>query len=100
MPYIIVQRDRIPPVELNESFIYLGKQFNFGLNIENIKTGAIDDMTKYVRIIDRLPLTLLNKISTVQIYVFNKLRWRFSIYYLTVTWVEKNINKIISKFCK
>ena len=33
LPYIIVQRERIPPVELNESFIYPGKQFNIRLNI-------------------------------------------------------------------
>ena len=37
LPYIIVQRERIPPVELIESFIYRGRQFNFRLNIENIK---------------------------------------------------------------
>ena len=52
LPYIIVQRERMPAVELNESFIYLGKQFNFGLNIENIKTDIINDLTNYVRLID------------------------------------------------
>ena len=31
-------------------------------------------MTNYVRIIDKLPQTTLNKISIVQIYVFNELR--------------------------
>ena len=73
LPHVIVQRERIPPVELNESFIYLGKQFNFGLNIENIETDIMNDMTNYVRIIDKLPLTPLNKISIVQVYVLNKL---------------------------
>ena len=57
-------------------------------------------MTNYVRVIVKLPLTRLNKISIVQIYVFNKLRWRFSIYDLTETWVDKNIDKIISKFVR
>ena len=100
LKHIIVQRERIPPVELNESFIYLGKQFNFGLNIENIQTDVTNDMIKYVRIIDKLPLTPLNKISIEQVYVFNKLRWRFSIYDLTETWVDKNIDKIILKFVR
>ena len=85
LPHIIVQRERIPYVELNESFIFLGKQFNFGLNIENIKTDIMNDMVKYVRIIDKLPLTYLNKISIVQVYVFNKLRWKFLMYDLTET---------------
>ena len=74
LPNIMVQRETIPPVESNESFIDLGKQFIFKLNIQNIKTDIINDMTNYVRIIDKLPQTTLNKISIVQIYVFNELR--------------------------
>ena len=100
MPHVIFQRERIPPIELNESFIYQGKQLNFGLNIENIKTDIINDMIKYVRIIDKLPLTPLNKISIVQVYAFNKLRWKFSIYDLTETCVYKNTDKIILKFVR
>ena len=98
--HILQFKERIPPVDLNESFIYLGKQLDFGLNIENIKTDIINDMIKYVRIIDKLPLTPLNKISIVQVYVINKLRWKISIYDLTETWVDKNINKIIFKFVR
>ena len=45
LPYVIVQRERTPPVELNESFIYLGKQFNFGSNIENVKSDIINGMS-------------------------------------------------------
>ena len=55
----------------------------------------INDMIKCVRIIDKLPLTPLNKISIVQVYVFSKLRCRFSVFDLTETWVDKNIDKII-----
>ena len=57
-------------------------------------------MTNYVTIIDKLPLTPVNKISIVQVYVFSKLRWRFSMYNLTETWVDRNIDKIISKFVR
>ena len=47
-------------------------------------------MTNYVRIIEKLLLTTLNKISIAQIYVFNKLWWRFSIHDLTEKWVDLN----------
>ena len=57
-------------MQLNESFIDLGRQFNFGINIENIKMDIINDMTNYVRIIEKLPVTALNKIPIKQIYVF------------------------------
>ena len=52
-------------------------------------------MIKYVRIIEKLPLTPLNKISIVEVYVFSKLRWRFSVFDITETWVDKNMDKII-----
>ena len=67
---------------------------------QNIKTDKINDMIKYVRIIDKFPQTPLNKISIVQVYVFNKLQWRLAIYDLTETWVDKNIDKIILKFLR
>ena len=57
-------------------------------------------MIKYMRIIDKFPQTPLNKISIVQVYVFNKLQWRLAIYDLTETWVDKNIDKIILKFLR
>ena len=65
-PYILVQREKIPPIELNDSFIYLGKQFNFGLNIESIKSEITNDMLNYTGIIDKLPLDPHNKISIIQ----------------------------------
>ena len=46
------------------------------------------------QICEKLLLTSLNKISIVQVYVFNKLRWRFN----KLRWVDKNIDKIILKF--
>ena len=57
-------------------------------------------MIKYLRIIDKLLPAPLSKISIVQVYVFNKLWWRFSIYNLTETWVDKNIDKIILNFVR
>ena len=72
---VMVQRETIQRIqESNESFIDLGKQFIFKLNIENIKTDIINDMTIYVKIIDKLPQTTLSKMSIVQIYVFHELR--------------------------
>ena len=99
-PRVLIRREIIPPVETNKSFTYLGKQFNFGLNIENIKTELIDIVTKYITSIDKLPLKPLNKIAIIQRYVFSKLRWQFSIYSFTETWVNENIDNIINKFLR
>ena len=47
--------------------------------IPRVKTDIINDMIISVRVINKFLLTPLKKISTVQVYVFNKLRSRFSI---------------------
>ena len=50
-PNIIVQRQRIPPIKMNQSFIYLGKEFNFGMNLDRV-----NQLSSYIKKIDQLPL--------------------------------------------
>ena len=64
-PKILVNRQRISPIEAGESFIYLGKQFTFGMVVENIKEELIKDNVNYITTIDSLPLSPLNKISII-----------------------------------
>ena len=99
-PKIIVNGERIAPLEPDESFVYLGKQFNFTMDIENIKQGILSSVTDYLRKIDQLPLLPLNKITIVQFYIFSKLRWNFSIYNLTETWIVQHIDNILSKYVR
>ena len=99
-PKILVNGELIPPLKTDESFIYLGKQFNFKMDIENIKTEIISKVTEYVTKIDQLPLLPLNKIAIIQTFVYSKLRWNFSIYDLTETWIVQNIDNLISKYVR
>ena len=43
---ILVNRKRIPTITNEESFIYLGKQFNFGMDIENVKKDLAEKNIK------------------------------------------------------
>ena len=95
---ILVNRVRIPPIEIGEHFVYLGKQFNFGNSIENIKADLSKKAEMYVTTIDRLPLTTQNRLSIVNQYVYSKFWWDFSIYNLTETWVIQNIDNHIGKY--
>ena len=99
-PKIIVNRERIPALKEGESLIYLGKQFNFGMNIENIKEDLITDNISYITKIDQLPLLPLNKLSIVQGYVYSKYRWIFTIYDLTETWIVQNIDSLLGKYVR
>ena len=77
-PIILVNRERIPQIERDKSFIYLAKQFDHRMKIENIKEQLKTDNINYITTIDRLPLNALNKITVIQQYVYSKYRWLFS----------------------
>ena len=95
-PFITLKKERIPPVKLEESFTYLRKDFN--MNRDEVKTELKSEVLKYILTIDKLPLKCRSKIDIVQRYVFSKLKWRFSIYNISETWVAENIDNEINRY--
>ena len=65
---------------------------------DHVKNELTQDISCYLQKIDRLPLHHLQKIEICQLYVFSKLKWRFTIYNLSETWVIQNIDNHFSKF--
>ena len=92
-PCITINKIPIPTVEILENFTYLGKDFSISMNRDHVK-----DITKYLQKIDILPLRPLQKIEICQLYVFSKLKWRFTIFHLSETWVNQNIDNRFSKY--
>ena len=56
----MVRNKRIPPIKNSKSFIYLGKDFNFSMNCDEIKIELRDGIVKYVDIIDKLSIKCLH----------------------------------------
>ena len=84
-PYITISKVSIPPIELNENFTYLGKDFSLTMICDHVKNELIQDISCYLQKIDCLPLHPLQKIEICQLYVFSKRKWRFAIYNLSET---------------
>ena len=97
-PYITIRKQRIPPVEQDKSFTYLGKDFNFKINSDEIKAELKSEIRKYVETIDKLRIKCFHKIEIMQRYVFSKLKWRFSVYHLTETWLSQNLDNVINRY--
>ena len=55
----------IPPVKIDNSFNYLGKEYSF-----DIKETLLKDLNQYMEVIDRLPLHRKNKIMIVSRFIF------------------------------
>ena len=85
-------------MEISENFAYLGKDFNISMNCDHVKEQLTKDITNYLQKIDILTLHPLQKIEIFQLYVFSKLKWRFTIYNLKETWVNQNIDNQFSKY--
>jgi uncharacterized Zn-finger protein len=95
-PNIKIANQQVPPVDLGESFQYLGKEFSFSMSCDSVKTKLLADVSQYLAKIDLIPIKPLHKIKIVNQFVYSKLRWRFSIYDLTSTWVRRNVENVIS----
>ena len=81
-----------------KSFTYLGKYINFLMICDEIKTELLNEIVKYVDIIDKLPIKCLHQIEIIQRYVILKLKWRFSVYNLSETWISENLDSHINRY--
>ena len=54
-PYLKVNNEMIPPVKLNDSFVYIGKEFNFNMSNENVKNVLVKRLSDCLEKID-IPL--------------------------------------------
>ena len=83
---------------MNKSFTCLGKDCNMHMSNDHIKSQLVSTVEKYLQIADRLPLHSLQKIKICQRFIFSRLKWQFSIYNLTETWVAETLDNKFSKF--
>ena len=63
-----------------------------------MKTELNSEVLKNILTIDKLLLKCRSKIDIVQWYVFSKLKWSFSIYNISETWVAEDIDNEINRY--
>ena len=95
-PYLIINNERMPPIKKDNSFVYLGKHFNFKMNSDEVKEKLTEELSAYIESINKLPVHPKYKIRILMMYVYSKIRWPFSIYDLGVTWVKQNCDSLVT----
>ena len=88
----------IPAVKLNDSFIYLGKEFSFDMSNENMKNDLVKRLSHYLEKI--LSLHPKHKINIVNKFVYSKLRWDPTIYDLPETWIAENLDNKVNSYIR
>ena len=99
-PYLRIGNEMVPTVSPDKAFVYLGKEFSFSMKTNAIQEDLVNDLNKYLEKLDKLPLHTKNKLLVINRFIYSKLRWRFSIYNLSETWVKQNMDNLVSKYSR
>ena len=73
------QDRQIPRICYKEAETYLEKNFSFSIDTSATKASLETNLTKYLKIVDKLLNNALSKIEIVEPYGFLKVKLRFSI---------------------
>ena len=71
---LMISGHKIPTVKKGGNFKFLGKSFNFGMNLHHIKVELERKFEKYLYEIYRLPLKLQDKTHIAKFYVYSKIK--------------------------
>ena len=99
-PKLYVNNEKIPPVELEKSFKYLGRYFNFSMNDEMHKKEILDLINDLMEKINLLPLHPKYKLQLYRYYVLSKVSWHFTISDISTTWVKENVDNIVNSYIR
>ena len=78
-PKLYLNNKLIKPVKIGESFVYLGRYFDFNMTNNDHKEILIYKTNELLDTIDKLPLHRKNKIMLYQRYVLSKISWHLTI---------------------
>ena len=81
----------IPPVKIDKSFVYLGKEYSLEMKPGKTKETLLKDLNQYMEAIDRLPIHPKYKIMIVSRYVYSKLK----VSEVSETWTIQNLDLIV-----
>ena len=99
-PHLKVNNEMIPSVKLNDSFVYLGKEFIFDMSNESVKNNLVKRLSYYLEKIDILSLHRKLKINIVTKFLYSKLRWDLAIYHLPETCKAENLDNKMNRYIR
>ena len=97
-PKLFLVREQVPTVDMNKSFKYLGRWYNFEMDHAEHKGNIIQLTNDILMKIDSLPLHPRNKILLNSRYLHAKLSWELTVADIDKTWIVNNIDNICRQF--
>jgi hypothetical protein len=100
LPYLTLGGERVPPVEIGESFDYLGKVFSFDMKNQHVKDKLLVVMEDIIEKTDLLPLHPRSKISILTVYMYSKISWFLSCYHLDLNWLKGTCDSLVLRYIR
>lgn len=99
-PKLYINNNLISPVEPDESFVYLGRHFDFKMSDKEHKEETLNKVKEILETIDGLPLHPKNKIQIYQKYLLSKISWHLTVTNIPITWIKNNIDNVVSRYVR
>ena len=98
LPKLILNNTVIPPIDIEKSFRYLGRYFNFSMNNKQHMSDLLDTTDSLMSKINDLPCHPKNKLLLYHRFLLSKLSWNLTIADISKTWIIDNLDSIVSKY--
>ena len=99
-PKLYLNNKYVKPVKTGESFLYLGRYFEFEMSSNDHKTFLTSELNKLLEAVDKLPLQPKNKLLIYQNYILSKLSWHLTVAELNITWMKQNLDNVANSYVR
>ena len=99
-PKVYINNVLVSALKTDESFLYLGRYFDFKMSDEEHKNELLSKLKEYMDKIDMLDIHPKNKILIYQRYVLAKISWHLTVSKIPITWVKEHLDNMVSNYIR
>ena len=99
-PKLYINNELIPAIDINESFKYLGRHFDYSMSNQAHKDNLCDTADELLKDIDSLPLHPRNKLLIYHRYLLSKISWDLTIANISMTWIKQTLGNKVSDYIR
>lgn len=99
-PCLFVDTQKIPVIQINDSFKYLGKLFDFSMDDSKAKDLLKKKLHELLQITSSLKCKAQNKIKILKMYIHNQILFELKSYNFSLTWVEQNMDSLCTDYVR
>ena len=100
LPKLILNNAVIPLIDIEKSFRYLGRYFNFSMNNTQHMSDLLDTTDSLMSKINDLPCHPKNKLLLYHRFLLSKHSWNLTIADISKTWILDNLDSSVSKYIR